>query len=66
MLGLLIYFLLYAHAQLGKDASAAFAGVGHSKDAIELRDSTYLIGRLASSQPAATKSVDDDCACHMT
>ena len=28
----------------GKDATAAFAGVGHSDDALQMREGNYLIG----------------------
>ena len=30
----------------GKDATTAFAGVGHSEDAVEMREGNYLIGVL--------------------
>lgn len=35
----------------GKDATSAFTDVGHSNDAIELREG-FLIGRVASTEPS--------------
>jgi cytochrome b involved in lipid metabolism len=36
----------YIFPPTGKDATEAFASVGHSQDAVDLRDGTYLIGTL--------------------
>lgn len=39
----------------GKDATAPFLDVGHSKDAVQLRDS-FLIGRIADSEERSALS----------
>lgn len=45
--GVSLFFFSFS----GKDGSDAFSSVGHSPDAIELRDAKYLIGTLKPSQP---------------
>lgn len=39
----------------GKDASSAFASIGHSQDAVDLRE-TYLIGALESTTAPLTRT----------
>ena len=56
---ILLFLLLLS----GKDATTAFEDIGHSEEAIALRDGTYLIGTVKRMPPTTVQPPTRTSAC---